>query len=144
MLVVIVFLLFQDQEAFNLIRKENPRIDHIAFCDYPQLINQLRDFEFIITDRYHATIFAVLAETPFITIDSNTFKTRGLMDLFEYPIEVMTNTADFETMTQKIDQVQKNKAELRLALRKARSQMVTFAKSSYKSFFQSLVSASTQ
>jgi polysaccharide pyruvyl transferase WcaK-like protein len=127
---------YQDKKAFDSIRAINQHITHDEFCDYPQLLREIQKFEFIITDRYHATVFAVLAATPFITIDSNTFKTRGLMDLFDYPIEVMENDTDFESMRQKITQVRANRENLSQLLLKARSQMASLARSSYDSFIR--------
>jgi polysaccharide pyruvyl transferase WcaK-like protein len=127
---------YQDQKAFDSIKAIYANIINDEFCDYPQLIREMQEFEFVITDRYHATVFAVLAATPFITIDSNTFKTRGLMDLFEYPIEVMENDTDFESMRQKIAQVRANREDLSRLLLKARSQMAALAKSSYDSFMR--------
>ena len=124
---------FQDKKAYDEIRALYTNIDHLDFCDFPQLIEQIKDFEFIITDRYHATIFAILAGTPFITMDSNTFKTRGLMDMVEYPIDVISETADLDLIVRNIDTVLSNRATLVDQLLAARTKLSDYAKRSLES-----------
>lgn len=121
---------YEDKNAFDQIRQINPSVDYLDYCDYPDLIDRLQDFDFIVTDRYHATIFAVLACTPFITVDSNTFKTRGLMDMFDYPIEVMSNEDDFALMVKNIDRLRAEASSLRAVLHSARTRLSQHAISS--------------
>lgn len=121
---------YQDKKAYDKISALYSGSDYLEFCDYPELIDHIQDFEFVITDRYHATIFAILAGTPFITLDSNTFKTRGLMDMADYPIDVMENNADFELMVNNIDRVRTERSSLGNALRSARIRLSEYARSS--------------
>ena len=121
---------YQDKKAFDQISGVNPRINFLEFCGYPELIDRLQDFDFVITDRYHATIFAVLAGTPFITVDSNTFKTRGLMDMLDYPIDVMSDEDNFALMVDNIDRVIGQTSSLRGSLFSTRARLSEFAKTS--------------
>lgn len=121
---------YQDKKAFDQIGRVNTGIDFLDFCDYPELIDRLQDFDFVITDRYHATIFSVLAGTPFITVDSNTFKTRGLMDMLDYPIDVMSDEDNFALMVDNIDRVIRESSSLRERLLSTRVRLSEFAKTS--------------
>ena len=123
---------YQDKKAFDTISALY-RSEYLEFCDYAELIDHLQSFDFVITDRYHATIFAILAATPFITLDSNTFKTRGLMDMVNYPIEVMQNDADFDLIVKTIDRVRAERTSLAECLRSARVRLSDYAKSSVES-----------
>ena len=121
---------YQDWKAFEQIRRHYPGCTFLDFCDYPELIERLRHLDFIITDRYHATIFAILAETPFITLDSNTFKTRGLMDMVDFSVDVMRNDGDIDLMARNIAYVCANREHLSRQLHKARLQLSNFARTS--------------
>ena len=123
---------YQDKKAFDTISALYPS-EYLEFCDYPELIGHIQSFDFVITDRYHATIFAILAATPFITLDSNTFKTRGLMDMVDYPIEVMQNDADFDLIVKNINRVRAERSSLAECLGSARVQLSDYAKSSVES-----------
>jgi polysaccharide pyruvyl transferase WcaK-like protein len=122
--------MYQDKKAYDKINELYPGSDFLEFCDYPELIHHMQGFDFIITDRYHATIFAILAAIPFITLDSNTFKTRGLMDMVDYPIEVMENDANFELIVKNIERVRSERSSLAEILRSARIRLSQYAKSS--------------
>lgn len=121
---------YQDKRAFDQIRRINPKISFLEFCDHPELINCLGDFDFVVTDRYHATIFAILAATPFVPIDSNTFKTRGLLDLVDYPIDVLNENVDVSLMVANIAQVQRERQSLAESLTAARARLSDFANTS--------------
>jgi exopolysaccharide biosynthesis predicted pyruvyltransferase EpsI len=121
---------FQDKNAYDGISNFSSNDGFLDFCDYDELIEQIQDFDFVITDRYHATIFAILAGTPFITMDSNTFKTRGLMDLVDYPVDVLGENADLDSMIRKIEQVISNRAVLQRSLEIAVEKLSAYAKSS--------------
>jgi polysaccharide pyruvyl transferase WcaK-like protein len=124
---------FQDKNAYDRISKHSENDGFLEFCNYDKLIEQIQDFDFVITDRYHATIFSVLAATPFITMDSNTFKTRGLMDLFDYPIDVISEDADLDSMKEKIEEVIAKRATLQTTLGSAAGKLSAYAKSSLDS-----------
>lgn len=61
------------------------------FYDYKDLSLLFGSFDYLISDRYHALIFAIHAGTPVIPINPafDTLKTDGLFRLFEYPLGVM-------------------------------------------------------
>ncbi|MCG8369874.1 MAG: polysaccharide pyruvyl transferase family protein [Proteobacteria bacterium] len=120
----------QDKRAFEEIRDRYAPIKHLPFCDYAPLLNTIEAFDFVITDRYHATIFAILVATPFVTIDSNTFKTRGLMDMVGYPVPVLKHGANLDETIRLIEDVREKRTSLAGTLDGARRKMSDYAKSS--------------
>lgn len=120
----------QDKRAFEEIRSRYAPIKHLPFCDYAPLLKTIEEFDFIITDRYHATIFAILVATPFVTIDSNTFKTRGLMDMVGYPVPVLKQDANLDETIRLIEDVRAKRTPLGETLDSARRRMSNYAKSS--------------
>jgi len=97
------------------------------FLDYEELISKIADFELVVTDRYHATIFAMLAGTPVVPIDSNTFKTRGLMDLAEYPLPVLPSDVDINELRKQLDYVIANQPELATRVADAATRLSSLA-----------------
>ncbi|MCC7555717.1 MAG: polysaccharide pyruvyl transferase family protein [Methanoculleus marisnigri] len=63
---------------------------HIARRDYRYLkvIGLMKHAGLVLTDRYHACIFAIIAGCPVLPFESNTWKIQGLFTLFEYPLAV--------------------------------------------------------
>ena len=63
---------------------------HIAHRDYGYLevIGLMKHAGLVLTDRYHACIFAIIAGCPVLPFESNTWKIRGLFKFFEYPLAV--------------------------------------------------------
>jgi polysaccharide pyruvyl transferase WcaK-like protein len=121
---------FQDKKAYDGIHALYPDVDFLPFGDFPDLLQSIQSFDFVITDRYHATIFAILAATPFITMDSNTFKTRGLMDMVDYPIDVVNEDAELDLVVQNILRVISDRSSLSDSLREARIKLSNYARSS--------------
>lgn len=72
----------------------------------------------LMTDRYHAAIFSILANTPVIPFESTTFKTRGLFQFFKYPIPVLDiHAVNCESEVEsKIDYVMQNNESIRMQL----------------------------
>jgi hypothetical protein len=56
--------------------------------DYLEVIGLMRCLGLMLSDRYHACIFALMAGCPLVPFASNTHKVRGLFDLFQYPLPV--------------------------------------------------------
>ena len=65
--------------------------------DYRVLTNLIKFLDIVITDRYHAAIFTIIARTPLIALHSQTIKIEGLFKLFQYPIK----TFKFEDLAPK-------------------------------------------
>jgi len=71
---------------------------------YPDLLSALSAFSLVITDRFHACVFALLAGTPVVPLASTTFKTAGLFRMFDYAIPVQPAPA-METVDGLVDVV---------------------------------------
>jgi polysaccharide pyruvyl transferase WcaK-like protein len=90
-----VFLAFtcitQDEHVYNELAKRCNLARLSRFYDYKELTLLMEGFDYMITDRYHALIFAIHAKTPVIPINPafHTIKTEGLFRLFDYPVNVM-------------------------------------------------------
>lgn len=91
--------------------------------DFPVLINLIRKFDLIITDRYHAAIFSILAHTPVLPLSPQfkTEKTNGLFALFDYPVKVLPHVREdtYDQMRKNITYLVKKKEEIREILSKA-------------------------
>jgi polysaccharide pyruvyl transferase WcaK-like protein len=103
---------YQDRAAFNRIARLRRVTAPDRFLDHEELIREIAGYDLVVTDRYHATIFAMLAGTPVVPIDSNTFKTRGLMDLAKYPLEVLPNDGDLDRLQAHMAHALEHRAEL--------------------------------
>ena len=57
------------------------------FYDYPIVIELLRHASLLITDRYHGAVFAMMSQTPLVTIHPHSHKIQGLTDLSGYPLK---------------------------------------------------------
>ncbi len=57
--------------------------------NYRFFLYLLKDSYLSVSDRYHQNVFSALCRTPFLPIQGNTSKTQGLIDLFEYPFDVL-------------------------------------------------------
>jgi polysaccharide pyruvyl transferase WcaK-like protein len=62
-------------------------IDH--FIEPEEIINVLKNARFCLSGRFHAAIFSVLANTPFIGFRANTHKIAGLVEMLGYTIPEM-------------------------------------------------------
>ncbi|MGH7801116.1 MAG: polysaccharide pyruvyl transferase family protein [Thermodesulfobacteriota bacterium] len=124
-----VFCLFtssRDEHVFKKLAKICRLHKLSEFYDYPILIQIMGNFDFVITDRYHGAIFAILANTPVIPVYPNTFKTKGLFTLFDYPIEVLNTLSEssHDSMIESIERVVTNQREIKDKLSKARTYLI--------------------
>jgi polysaccharide pyruvyl transferase WcaK-like protein len=55
---------------------------------YQQVARVLSGAEFLLSGRYHMSILAAVAQTPFVLLASNSYKNRGLAELLDYPLGV--------------------------------------------------------
>lgn len=58
-------------------------------ASYQQVVGILAGARFQVGARYHISILAAVAGTPFIPISSNSFKTEGLVELLNWPVDVL-------------------------------------------------------
>ncbi|MFC0471072.1 polysaccharide pyruvyl transferase family protein [Halalkalibacter kiskunsagensis] len=63
---------------------------------YNELLGVIKASNFFITGRFHPMIFSMIAKTPFIAYQSNTIKMQGVLEMVDYPIEVV----DFVKITE--------------------------------------------
>lgn len=135
-----VFLLFTCiAHDYHVYRKLSKRcnISRLSrFYDLNVLINLMRKFDLIITDRYHAAIFAILAHTPVLPVSPQykTEKTEGLFALFDYPVKVLPHVGDdtYDQLTKNISYLVKKKEEIREILSKARVDLKNRCENDYR------------
>lgn len=98
--------------ADELIKKWNvKKLSH--YYNYPEVIGLLKHFSFVLTDRYHAAVFSILAETPVITFDTVTIKLKGMMEMINYPVKMVGSITDNEAVNERIHLVLEQKSKLR-------------------------------
>jgi polysaccharide pyruvyl transferase WcaK-like protein len=122
-----VFLAFtcitQDEYVYNELAKRCNLVRLSRFYDYKDLTLLLESFDYLISDRYHALIFAIHAKTPVIPINPafNTIKTEGLFRLFDYPVNVMppVKRETYDHVMLSIQYVEEHNNELKEILTKA-------------------------
>ena len=61
-----------------------PRVN-LCNCSYQELYYVLKNSQIFISGRWHASILALLSGTPILLWGADSFKTRALYDLFNYP-----------------------------------------------------------
>jgi len=133
-----VFYLFtcksHDEHVFKKLAKICRLHKLSKYYDYPILIQIMRNFDFVITDRYHGAIFAILSNTPVIPVDAQTFKTKGLFMQFDYPIEVLNTLSvnSYDSMVESIERVVKNQREIKDKLSKTRTYLVNMVNENFK------------
>lgn len=122
-----VFLAFtcitQDEHVYNELAKRCNLMRLSRFYDYKELTLLLERFDYLISDRYHALIFAIHAKTPVIPINPafTTIKTEGLFRLFDYPINVMppVGRETYDQVLRAIQYIEEHNNELKDILAKA-------------------------
>ncbi len=122
-----VFLAFtcitQDGHVYNELAKRCNLLRFSRFYDYKELTLLLESFDYLISDRYHALIFAIHAKIPVIPINPafNTIKTDGLFRLIDYPINVMppVGRETYDQVLRAIQYVEEHNNELKEILAKA-------------------------
>lgn len=55
---------------------------------FAELIGIYKRLRLLISDRYHANVFGLMAETPIVPITGNSSKIHGLLQFYDYPIGV--------------------------------------------------------
>jgi len=96
--------------------------------NYPGLIYTLRQFDYVITDRFHPTIFSILAETPVIPVVSTTHKTKGMMQNLDYPFEVTRNP---HIILESAKQINKNKQQYKKTVKACKNLAVNKVREDY-------------
>lgn len=122
-----VFLAFtciaHDEHVYNKLKKRCSLVRLSHFYDYKELARLIESFDYLLSDRYHALIFAIHAKTPVIPINPafNTIKTEGLFRLFDYPINVMppVGRETYDQVLRAIQYIEEHKKELKDILAKA-------------------------
>ena len=122
-----VFLAFtcitQDGHVYNELAKRCNLVRLSRFYDYKELTLLLESFDYFISDRYHALIFAIHAKTPMIPINPafKTIKTDGLFRLIDYPINVMppVGRETYDELMCAIKYIEEHNNELKEILAKA-------------------------
>ena len=85
-------------EDFPLARDIQSRFDNFIIADefldyrkynYRVLIHFLERAVANISDRYHQNVFSLLSNTPFIPVEGNTSKSRGLIEMIKYPFDIL-------------------------------------------------------
>lgn len=91
-----------DDSAYRYCRDNNIKIIHYATIPwwfYPDFLNQ---FDLCISGRHHLNVFCILGKTPFIPLNSNTWKIQGTLDLINYPLIISNNLDEIEHYVQTI------------------------------------------
>jgi polysaccharide pyruvyl transferase WcaK-like protein len=87
------------------------------FYDYKELARLMERFDFLLSDRYHALVFAIHAKTPVVPINPEikTIKTEGLFRLFDYPVKVIprVNKGTYGQVLEAIRYVEEHRSELK-------------------------------
>ena len=113
----------QDGHVYNELAKRCNLVRLSRFYDYKELTLLLESFDYLISDRYHALIFAIHAKTPMIPINPafKTIKTDGLFRLIDYPINVMppVGRETYDELMCAIKYIEEHNNELKEILAKA-------------------------
>jgi polysaccharide pyruvyl transferase WcaK-like protein len=88
------------------------RIEEIVNDSYEEVINALREFGIVITDRYHGAIFALRAGSPFIPLKSVTSKMDGLCDLCDTQTSAL-DISQHNAWKQVVDEVARIQSQYR-------------------------------
>ncbi len=111
----------QDRPLADKIAQSAPlrQLQHLYSCH--DMIGLYQKLPMIISERYHANVFAIIAGTPVLPLRGNTAKTHGLFRLFDYPLDVLdTVTQDNRRQVLKhIDYLLLNSGDIRDILAKA-------------------------
>jgi len=76
-----------DEKVFQVIRKGNRLRSTQKYYDYPVVIELLKKASVLISDRYHAFLFALMAGTSIAPLKTVSHKIDGLAELTEYPLK---------------------------------------------------------
>ena len=94
-----------------------------ASRDFRDIVAGLKGCDLVVTDRFHGAILALLAGTPVLPLESNTFKMRGLFQMFDYPADVVPplGGASCERVAAAADRLMSNLPAARAAVAAARA-----------------------
>jgi len=87
----------EDSDFAHAIAQNSPLVVLDEVKHFDQAFSVLQHLSIVISSRYHPVYFSILAGVPFIAIRGNTFKTRGLQQLIEYPLTVIEESSDFQS-----------------------------------------------
>lgn len=128
-----------DQRVFYKLKHITSIHELSRHYDYPAVIAILHHLDLVITDRYHAAIFSILAKTPFVALESTTFKLRGLLKLFQYPLSILSLSAGSEDITAHIEYTLEHHDRLSGILADARAMLVEKARSNMQAFSSKII-----
>lgn len=126
-----------DRKFISRIKSEIP--DVIVFdkdYTYTELMGVIKNCEFFVTGRFHPMIFSMITQTPFIPYQSNTIKMQGVLEMTNYPVDVV----DFVKVTEddlvkKIEYVLENKQEIKSDLKNKVNEIRNTTSNSYGSIY---------
>jgi polysaccharide pyruvyl transferase WcaK-like protein len=101
-----------DKKLFNELSKHISIRSPSEYYNYDDVIELLRGFDLLITDRYHAAIFAMIAGTPVLAIDSITKKLGSLMEAIKYPLKTIQSNEIKNNLYPQIKRVVNERDEL--------------------------------
>lgn len=86
--------------------------------DLRDIVMMLKGCDLVVTDRFHGAIFALLAGTAVLPMESNTFKMRGLFHLFEYPLGLLPrlNATSYASTVLAVERLMSNLPAARAAI----------------------------
>ncbi len=95
----------------------------LGFLDpvgHDETIAVMKKMDLVVSDRYHGTIFSILANTPILPLSANTVKMEGLFRLFKYPVKVYGDVSESnrDALLKDADFLIKNKKRVKSLLSK--------------------------
>ncbi|MBN1493527.1 MAG: polysaccharide pyruvyl transferase family protein [Candidatus Omnitrophica bacterium] len=105
--------------------------------DYPEMKDLMAYFDLVVTDRYHAAIFSILAHTPVVPISPQTIKIDGMFASFDYPIKPIPRLdADhYDMLMSHIDALYSDRATVRSLLHDLSNELTNKVRRDYASLY---------
>jgi len=88
----------QDEKIYRAICRRHDIRRLSKQYDHATLVQLLRSFDAVVSDRYHMAVFCMQAGCPIVPLRSSTAKTKGLFSLFDYPLPILDSTADHQAI----------------------------------------------
>lgn len=85
----VCFFVLSDNEKRVVATLAGSDIPHVVIDEFVEpgdIVDALAHAEFCLSERFHATIFSVVAQTPFMGFRSNTYKIAGLIEMLGHPV----------------------------------------------------------
>lgn len=84
-----------DYNDLQLIKKNN-----INYFDYleispKQIVNIISQVEMVVSGRHHLNVFCIIASKPFVALESNTWKIKGVCDMINYKVDFDLNISEY-------------------------------------------------